>query len=78
MDGPPLRHDRGTQDGALDFLQANQSSVDSSRHTDSAYARRLRRKVDFIVMPFLILCYTMNAIDKILINVRARHESSRS
>lgn len=58
------------KDTALVFLQAQESTVDRTLHHDEAYCRRLRRKVDLLVIPFLMLCYLMNYLDKVLLNVR--------
>jgi len=58
------------KDTALVYLQAKENGVDSTLHKDAAYCRRLRRKVDFRVIPFLMLCYMMNYLDKVLLNVR--------
>jgi len=58
------------KDTALVFLQAKERTVDWALHNDAAYCRRLRRKVDVRVIPFLSLCYLMNYLDKVLLNVR--------
>lgn len=58
------------RDKALDFLaeHKNEASIELSKVT--AFTRRLRRKIDWRVMPFFCLCYTMNFLDKVLLNVR--------
>ncbi|QIW99508.1 hypothetical protein AMS68_005026 [Peltaster fructicola] len=56
------------QDDALTFIRAHRDEVDATLYADSAYAKRLRRKVDLLVMPFLLLCYSMNFLDKVLLN----------
>lgn len=65
-------------DAALDFIAANKDGVNSELYLDPVYCKRLRRKVDFVVMPFLLLCYTMNLLDKTLLNVREELAESRS
>ena len=57
------------KDAALDFLETHQSAIDPNLYKDQAYVRRLRRKVDFAVIPFLMLCYVMNFLDKTLLGV---------
>ena len=60
------------KDTALVYLQAKENNVDSTLHKDAAYCQRLRRKVDFRVIPLLSLCYMMNYLDKVLLNVQCR------
>lgn len=57
-------------DQALDFLKQhkNDAAVDLSRQAE--FTRALRRRVDFRVIPFLCCCYTLNFLDKVLLNVR--------
>lgn len=57
-------------DQALDFLKQhkNDAAVDLSRQ--ASFTRALRRRVDFRVIPFLCCCYTLNFLDKVLLNVR--------
>lgn len=59
-----------THDTALDFLKARPNAANPTLYLDQAYTRRLRRKVDFIVMPFLMLCYVFTFIDKVMLHVR--------
>ena len=67
---PSLVDIERTHDTALDFIKARLEGANATLYTDPAYARRLRRKVDLLVMPFLMLCYVMNFLDKVLLNVR--------
>lgn len=63
-----------TRDAALDFIRAHGGSVDAKLYTNPAYAKHLRNKVDLLVMPFLLLCYSMNFLDKVLLNVSTTDE----
>lgn len=66
-----LRSDNDSRfDQALDFLKQhkNDAAVDLSRQ--ASFTRALRRRVDFRVIPFLCCCYTLNFLDKVLLNVR--------
>lgn len=57
------------RDDALDYLEKHKDDTNASLGLDPVYMRRLRRKIDFYVIPFLLLCYIMNFLDKILLNV---------
>ena len=54
-------------DEALEYLK--QHAGDGHFAHDTARMRRLLRKIDFRVIPFLTLAYLMNFLDKILLNV---------
>ena len=56
-------------DEALDFLEQHRDAVNVALGFDKAYLRRLRRKLDFYIIPFMMVVYTFNFIDKILLNV---------
>ena len=58
-----------THDAALDFLRAREGAATTTLHNDAAYARRLRRKVDGFVMPFLFVVYAVTFLDKVILNV---------
>lgn len=60
------------RDNALDFLQQykNEESVELSKV--ASFTKALRRKIDWRLMPFLCLSYTLNFIDKVLLNVSLR------
>ncbi|KAF4551512.1 Thiamine pathway transporter-like protein 1 [Elsinoe fawcettii] len=60
--------DPRVKDNALLFLEQH---IDEPVDTDPDMLRRLRRKVDYMVIPFLMLCYTLNFIDKVLLNYAA-------
>ncbi len=55
-------------DAAFEYLQTHIDNT-ASIQTSAAYTRRIRRKVDLLVMPFLMLCYVLNFMDKVLLNV---------
>lgn len=59
-----------THDVALDFLRARDGTVNAKLHTNPVYARRLRRKVDKLVMPLLWAVYGVTFLDKVILNVR--------
>ncbi|KAK4501837.1 hypothetical protein PRZ48_007646 [Zasmidium cellare] len=56
-----------TADDALVFLQEHQD-IETSAAQVPSYVRKLRRKVDFYVISFLTICYTLNFLDKVLYN----------
>lgn len=56
-------------DDALDFLR--QHETDGNFCHDKTRMLRLTWKVDLIVIPFLLLAYLMNYLDKVLLNVSA-------
>jgi hypothetical protein len=64
----PANIDR-THDVALDFLRAKEVAIDATLYLDPAYARRLRRKADKLVMPFLFIVYGVTFLDKVVLNV---------
>lgn len=59
-------------DGALLFLRHNAEALPTS--SSEQELQRVRRKVDYRIIPLLFLIYFLNFIDKILLNVR-RHPS---
>lgn len=64
----PLDIER-THDTALDFLRSTrENGINAELHGDAAYARRLRRKVDRLVMPFLWFVYGVTFLDKVMLN----------
>ncbi|PNS17190.1 hypothetical protein CAC42_7244 [Sphaceloma murrayae] len=58
--------DEKAADGALVFLRQNASSL--PLHSSDEDLRRVRRKVDYRIIPLLALIYFLNFIDKILLN----------
>ena len=62
-----IRTDTRARDDALGFLEQHELESNAALGFDVAYMRRLRRKIDFFVIP-LLLCYIMNFLDKILLN----------
>ena len=61
-------------DDALMFLQ--ETGTELGFADDPVRMRRLIRKIDFLVIPFLIMAYLMNYLDKILLNVCYRNTLS--
>lgn len=57
-------------DQALDFLKQHKNDAAVSLSRQASFTRALRRRVDFRVIPFLCCCYTLNFLDKVLLNVR--------
>ncbi|KAI9857528.1 MAG: hypothetical protein M1824_004788 [Vezdaea acicularis] len=57
-------------DGAFKYLESHSTAVaDAEAH--HAYTKALRRKIDFRIVPIMFCCYTMQFIDKVLINYAA-------
>jgi len=56
-------------DAALVYLQQHKREATLSLIHDEKYMRRLRRKVDYRVIPLLTCCYIMNFLDKVILNV---------
>jgi hypothetical protein len=59
------RQDPLSMDAAWTYLNTH----DSIAHGEPADLKALRRRVDWHVLPLAFLCYTMQFIDKVLINV---------
>lgn len=83
-DGNPKDNDAVPTDGsdndrrfdqALDFLKQHKNDAAVSLSRQASFTRALRRRVDFRVIPFLCCCYTLNFLDKVLLNVR--HSGNR-
>lgn len=53
-------------DQAYNFLTSNNASSDAASRVD---LKRLRRKIDWYIVPIMFLCYTMQFIDKVSLNV---------
>lgn len=53
-------------DLAYNFLANVNASEDASAQID---LRKLRRKIDWYIVPIMFLCYTMQFIDKVSLNV---------
>lgn len=54
-------------DQAYRFLTAAKASEDAVSQVD---LKRLRRKIDWYIVPTMFLCYTMQFVDKVSLNVR--------
>ncbi|KAL2276307.1 hypothetical protein FJTKL_00992 [Diaporthe vaccinii] len=76
-DGNPKDNDAVPTDGsdndrrfdqALDFLKQHKNDAAVSLSRQASFTRALRRRVDFRVIPFLCCCYTLNFLDKVLLN----------
>jgi hypothetical protein len=55
-------------DQAWKFLNENRDAADET-DTSSVDMTALRRKIDFRVVPLMFLCYTMQFLDKVILNV---------
>lgn len=67
QDEPKFNVDQGQADDALEFLRLH--GVQGNFCHDSVRMRRLTWKIDLVVIPFLLLAYLMNYLDKVLLNV---------
>lgn len=54
-------------DAAWTFLQSH-----GHVEMDSLDLRALRRKIDWHIVPLMFCCYTMQFLDKVILNVRFR------
>ena len=57
----------GNLDAAWEFLDANRG-LDGIQATESEL-RKLRRKIDWHIVPMMFCCYTMQFLDKVILNV---------
>ncbi|KAI9659347.1 MAG: hypothetical protein M1821_001605 [Bathelium mastoideum] len=55
-------------DEALDFLERHRNEANVTLGFNQCYVRRLKRNLDFYVIPFMLVMYTLNFIDKTLLN----------
>lgn len=73
-DNDAVQADRSDNDSrfdeALDFLKQHKNEAAVSLSRQASFTRALRRRVDLRVIPFLCCCYTLNFLDKVLLNVR--------
>lgn len=53
-------------DQAYNFLTSIHGSKEAAEQVD---LKRLRRKIDWYIVPVMFLCYTMQFIDKVSLNV---------
>ena len=60
-------------DRAYAFLSNHTVSDDATSQVD---LKKLRRKVDWYIVPVMFLCYTMQFIDKVSLNVRCLYRRS--
>ena len=67
-----VQHDHaGIQERDLDrAYKYLESKDDGSAPADELSMRALRRKIDWRIVPIMFACYTMQFIDKVLLNVR--------
>lgn len=59
-------------DRAYDFL-AKAGAGFSEEQTPAVDLRRLRRRVDWRIVPLMFACYTLSFLDKVLLNVSLSH-----
>lgn len=62
----PSKQNLSDPDLAYNFLASVNASDDAAAQVDLG---RLRRKIDWYIVPVMMLCYTMQFIDKISLNV---------
>lgn len=62
----PSKQSLSDPDQAYNFLASVNASGDAAAQVDLG---KLRRKVDWYIVPLMMLCYTMQFIDKISLNV---------
>lgn len=60
----PLKERLSDPDLAYDFLANN-----TAQNVTSVDLVKLRRKIDWYIVPIMFLCYTMQFIDKVSLNV---------
>jgi hypothetical protein len=58
--------DSANVDAAWTFLNANQNTTADTATIDLS---ALRRKIDWQVVPLMFCCYTMQFLDKVILNV---------
>lgn len=58
----------GGLDAAWKYLE-NHRDADNKSQIDLA---ALRRRIDFRIVPLMFLCYTLQFLDKVILNVRVR------
>lgn len=63
---PSRTQDMSDPDQAYDFLKSAIASQDAVAQVD---LKKLRRKVDWYIVPVMFLCYTVQFIDKVSLNV---------
>lgn len=63
-------HDLRDPDQAYSFLTSVHGSKEGAEHVD---LKRLRRRVDWYIIPVMFLCYTMQFIDKVSLNVSSMY-----
>jgi hypothetical protein len=64
--------DDSLRDDALIFLDAHKNEEGIELSKVESFTKSLRSKIDRRVMPFLCIVYTMNCIDKVLLNVSSQ------
>jgi hypothetical protein len=65
--------DETTPDGASGGLDTAWNFLDQHRDADTSEPidiRALRRKIDWHIVPLMFLCYTLQFLDKVILNVR--------
>ena len=62
----PHQQNLSDPDLAYNFLASVNASDDAAAQVNLT---RLRRKIDWYIVPIMMLCYTMQFIDKISLNV---------
>jgi len=55
-------------DAAWQFLDSHRDN-DTAVPADERYLAALRRKIDWHIVPLMFMCYTMQFLDKVILNV---------
>lgn len=60
----------GDVDAAWKFLDQNRDAAEASEAVD---IDKMRRKIDWHIVPLMFCCYTMQFLDKVILNVSATY-----
>lgn len=61
----------GNVDAAWKFLDQNREAAGASEEVD---IDKMRRKIDWHIVPLMFCCYTMQFLDKVILNVSAQRQ----
>jgi hypothetical protein len=66
-DAPVAEGHLGQIDAAWKYLDDHRDAT----AVDAVDVKALRRRIDFRIVPLMFLCYTLQFLDKVILNVRA-------
>lgn len=66
---PPASTNKKDVDAAWNFLNEHHGG---DIETSSMDLKAIRRKIDWRIVPLMFACYTMQFLDKVILNVRTR------